>query len=334
MPLISRRHYPLLFAALAVMLLLTEWFVVQSRTFRLRPDTLSLGVTVDVVLVLPLLYYWFIVRTGHWSKTSMVAVVGASVAVAKWLLPAKNQTYMNGIARVLPLLELGVLGYVGWHGVAVLQVYRIYRQNNPDFVLNLQQSLADVTGKPKLSHLIAGEAAVFRYGLLGWWTTPSSGAGQQVFTSHRQSAQVAFLVAIMFICGIEMAALHLLVARWSVAGSWLLTAVSLYSLLFIIAETVATVQQPTLFDGQTLHLRFGLRWRVGVSRNNIERIERINEAPPKQADFLTGPLLVPPNVLLILRKPVLAKGMYGITKTVKQVALLVDEPDEFATLAG
>ncbi|MBC7568413.1 MAG: hypothetical protein H7319_01605 [Spirosoma sp.] len=211
--------------------------------------------------------------------------IGASLALAKWLLPAHNQTYVNGIAQVLPLLEIGVMGYVAWHGAAVLRAHQTHRQSNPDFVVNLQQSLTDVTEQPKLSQLIASEAA------------------------------------------------HMLVARWSAEGAWLLTAVSLYSLLFIVAETVVTVQHPTYLDGQTLHLRFGLRWRVVVSRNNIKRIERINETPPKHTNLLTGPILVQPNVLLTLCEPVMAEGMYGITKSVRQVEILVDEPDKFAALA-
>ena len=252
----------------------------------------------------------------------------------KWLLPAENQAYVDSIAQTLPLLELAVLGYMVWHGRAVIRAYQIHRQRNPDFIVNLQQSLTDVTGKGRLSQIITSEAAVFRYGLFGWWGHPKIGPKQRLFTSHRTSAQVAFLVAAGIIGAVETTALHFLVARWSVVGAWFLTAVSLYSLLFIIAETVVTVQQPTLLDGQTLSLRFGLRWRITVPLANISCIERISETPHRHATLLVGPLLVQPNVLLTLREPVMAKGMYGITRTVRQVAVLVDEPNAFVAVAG
>ena len=147
-----------------------------------------------------------------------------------------------------------------------------------------------MTGQPKLSQLIAAEAAVFRYGLFGWIFEEKASTGRQLlFTSHRTSAQVAFLMAVMVIVGIETAALHLLMAQWSVGGAWFLTAVSVYSLLFLIAETIVTVHQPLFFDGQTVYLRFGLRWRMVISQSNIERIERISENPPKRDELLTGP---------------------------------------------
>ena len=323
------RRYFLLFLALAFALLLTEWLVVQSPSFAQWPGPISLGVTVDVVLGLPLLYYGLIVRRGIWSKISLIAVFGVVLGLAKWLLPIENQTYVNGLTRALPLLEAGVLGYVAYHGVSLIRTYRRHRQTNPDFIQNLRQSLVEVTGQVKLSRILVTEVAVVRYGLLGWLGGVEVGAGQRGFTSHWQSGQVALLVAVVLIAGIETVAVHFLVARWSLVGAWLLTATSLYSLLFIIAETVTTVKRPTYLDGPSLHLRFGLRCQGSIALSNIERVEPIHENPKKAPHTLNGPILVQPNVLLTLREPVLIEGIYGLKKTVTRVALLVDERDAF-----
>lgn len=321
-------RYPVpLFFTITGALVLIEWLVVQSPSFVRRPDTLAPAVTVDVVLGLPLLYYWLVGRTGRWSKTATVAVFGAALVLAKWLLPAANQTYVNGIAQVLPLLEAGVLIYLAYHANRLLKTYRSYRQANSDFVSNLQRSLNNVTGSPVLSQLLATEAAVVRYGLFGWAGRIDVADGQRAITSHRHTGQVAVLLIIILVAIVESAAVHLLVARWSAGGAWLLTAISLYGILFIVAETVTTVKRPSFVHGQTLHLRFGMRWRTVIALNNMERIERINEKPIQAPDLLVGPLLVPPNLLLTLREPVIFDGIYGLKKTVTRIAVLVDEPN-------
>jgi hypothetical protein len=81
-----------------------------------------------------------------------------------------------------------------------------------------------------------------------------------------------------------------------------------------------------------LHLRFGLRWAVVVSLNNISKIERINEKPKSDKQTLAGPLLVQPNVLITLHKPVIVTGLYGLQKTVTRITLLLDSPDSLSTV--
>ncbi len=321
------RRYPVhLFVALATLLVLTEWFVVHSQAFVRKLNPVSLGVTLDLVVVLPLLYYWLIVRTGRWSKTSMVAAFGGSLGLAKWLLPPENQTYINSLAMVLPLLEVGVVVYIMFHGLSLIRAFRGHRQTNPDFILNLQQSLTDLTNQPKLSQILTTEAAVLRYGLFGWIAdSENENTDHQLITSHRESGQVALLMMLVLGGCIESVAMHVLVARWSVTGAWLLTATSVYGLLFIIAEIVSTVKRPSFLTNQTLHLRFGLRWQGAVDLTNIERVERINEKPKKAPNTMIGPLLVHPNTLITLREPVVIDGIYGLKKTVTRVAMLVDD---------
>lgn len=320
------RRYPLsLFLSLATLLVLTEWLVIQSSSFSRGADRLALGVTVDLVVLLPLLYYWLIIRTGRWSKTSMVAVFSGCVGMAKWLLPRSQHTYVDTVAYAIPLLETGVCLYIAWHGVALIRAYKRYQQTQPDFIRSLQLSLQDITGKPKLSHILTTEAAVVRYSLLGWLPEHTPDDQRTQMTSHRDSGQIAMLVMVMIVAGIESVAVHFLLARWSVTGAWLLTATSLYTLLFLIAETVTTVKRPSFRQDATLYLRFGLRWTGTITADDISKIERIHEKPVADKQTLTGPLLVQPNVLITLHHPVELTGLYGLRKTVTRIALLIDK---------
>jgi hypothetical protein len=313
-------------------MVLAEWLVVHSSQFSHGADRLALGVTVDLVLLVPLLYYWLLVRTGHWSKTSVVAVFAGCVGVAKWLLPAAHHTYVDKVTYIVPVLEAGVLLYFLWHGAALLRSYKQHQQVQADFIQSLQLSLLALTGNSRLSHIVATEASVLRYSVLGWLTEKSATDQRVLLPSHRNSGQIAMLIMVIVVAGIESVVAHLLLARWSETAAWILTATSVYTVLFLIAETVTTVRRPSFQQDGMLHLRFGLRWAAVLSLDNISHIERINEKPASNKHTLTGPLLVQPNVLITLHKPVVVTGLYGLQKSVTRIALLIDSPNSLSTV--
>ena len=325
-----RRHPLPLFLGLATFMILAEWLVVHSSSFSRSADPLALGVTVDLLILLPLLYYWLLVRTGRWSKTSVVAVFAGCIGVAKWILPAAQHSYVNSVAYATPVLETGLFLYLAWHGVALIRSYRQHQQAQPDFSQSLQLSLSELTGNYRLSHIVATEAAVIRYSVLGWLPENPLTDQHILLPSHRNSGQVAMLIMVIVVAGIESVVAHLLFARWSDTAAWILTATSVYTVLFLIAETVTTVRRPSFRRNDMLHLRFGLRWAGIVSLDNISQIERINEKPNIDKQTLTGPLLVQPNVLITLHKPVIVTGLYGLQKTVTRIARLVDSPDSLS----
>ncbi len=327
------RRYPLqLFLGLATLVVVAEWLVVHSTPFSHGADRLALGVTVDLVLLIPLLYYWLLVQTGRWSKTSIVAVFAGCVGVAKWILPAAQHSYVNKVAYAVPMLEASVLLYIVWHGATLLRSYKRHQQAQADFSRSLHLSLSELTGNSRLSHIIATEAAVVRYSVLGWLSEKSVTDQRVLLPSHRNSGQVAMLIMVIVVAEIKSVVAHLLLARWSNTAAWILTATSIYTILFLIAEIVTTVRRPSFQQDGLLHLRFGLRWAGVVSLDNISKVERINEKPKADKQTLTGPLLVQPNLLITLHKPVIVTGLYGLQKTVTRIALLLDSPDSLSTV--
>lgn len=62
-------------------------------------------------------------------------------------------------------------------------------------------------------------------------TTPSV-----PFSMHRRAAYGAVVVALGMASLAELVAVHLLVVRWSPAGAWALTALSVYGLAWLLAD--------------------------------------------------------------------------------------------------
>jgi len=314
-----------LFVLLAILLIGVERIVVQTPSFVQRSGLLSWAVTADLVLGLPLLYYFIVSQPLKLSRWSLTAIAGGSLFVAWWVLPDGARQPVICLREGVMLAELGVGIYFVSQTRRLIRQYRQMALHRPDFVLNLHESVRLSIGQGRAVQVLTSELITWRYGLLGWIGSVEAKASQRVFTTHRTSGQIALLVMVTVVALLETGVFHLLLSRWSVPGAWLLTAASLYGILFLIAETVATARRPHLLDADGLHLRFGIRWYGTLLRSQIERIEPISEKPAKSDDQLTGTLLTTPNVVITLRDPVRLNGLYGLTKSVRQVALFVDE---------
>lgn len=314
-----------LFILLALLLIGVERFVVQTPSFVQRPGLLSWAVTADLVLGLPLLYYFIVVQPLKRSRWGLAAIASGSLFIGWWVLPDGARQPVIYLREGIVLAELGVGIYFVFKTRRIIRQYRRLAVHRSDFVLNLHQSIGRTIGQGRVVQVLTSEIVTWRYGLFGWIGSVETKADQRVFTTHRTSGQVALLILVMVVTLLETGVFHLLLSRWSVLGAWLLTAASLYGILFLIAETVATVRRPHLLDTDGLHLRFGIRWYGTIVRSQIERIELISDKPAKASDRLTGTLLTTPNVLITLREPVCLNGLYGLTKSVRQVALFVDE---------
>ena len=120
--------------------------------------------------------------------------------------------------------------------------------------------------------------------------------------------------------------MHILVTRWSAKAAWALTALTVYSLLWILADYRATRLRPILLDDDTLCLRTGLRWTVRIPRSHIVAIHK--KAPKAEPSVRTAlPTATP--MWIELSEPVTAQGPYGIEKKVRWISVAVDEADAF-----
>lgn len=317
------------FSAVFLVVAGTEWAVVHSVAFGRKPDMISLGVTLDVVLGIPLAYYFMVIRRAGISRATVLAVVMLSGLLAGAILPAANHRYLGYWERVMALAEVGVLVLVAVKGRTVVRDFRALQQPMPDFIGNLQRSLMPVIGNARLVGALVGEVSVFRYSLFAGLGSIEKTVHQRAYTTYLESGQIALTCALLAIILIETAATHLLVARSYPEAAWLLTAVSLYSLLFLVADTVALVKRPLLIDQSQVLLRLGLRWRGSFPISEIDRVVTVTEAPPKNRATLNGCFLSTPNLLITCRQPIAIAGPFGIRREVRRIALFIDDRDAF-----
>lgn len=314
------------FVGLAVAVVGVEWLVVQRPDFATHA-ALPAAVTFDVVAGLPLLFYWLVVRPYRLPSALVIGVFAGAVAVGYWLIPAAQQHYLDWARHGLVAAEAVVVSLAVLNLRRLRRAFRQVRPAAPGYTEALIEAFNTVFGRSL--EVLLSEVSILYYALLSWRAPLEARPTDVAFSNYRESAVTALLVTVGLLSVVEMGAVHLLLMRWQPAVAWAALALHLYGLLTLLAHIRAVRLRPTLLTAEgDLLVRVGFWWSVPVPRATISEAQILKDTPSRTAGLLNvaAPLLTPPNLLLVFREPLLARGPYGMRRPVRQLALYLDEP--------
>lgn len=279
--------------------------VLRSRLFAANPDLAAFGVTFDLTITIPLLYWWFVVRSGKASPLTIAPVFVGGTLLAAMLVPRAYQQF---------------LGQLRWFAVPAAEV------------LLLVAVARSKTIRGRLFEVVQSEAAMFRYAFLGWRDRPEEVEGH-AFTMHERSGWATVLACILVLIVAESIGMHLLLAMWTPAAAWIWTAMDLWAVIWLLGDYQALRLRRSSIDGEALHLHYGVRWSVSVPLANIASIEEVRaEQEWKRKDVLKVAMLEEPRWLITFEEPVVARGLAGLRKTIRAIALLPDDDETISVL--
>lgn len=312
--------------ALPVAIVLFLIFLAKSPLFLNNPDQLAIGITLDLVLIVPLVW-WLLIRKTKIPATTVVPVAVIGSFIAAWALPAAQQGLLNNIQHiVIPLAELFVLGFVIWKVTQIRRAIKRKGGENTDMWLTLNKALQEVL-PGRVGRIFASEMAVFYYGLFAWGRLSPKGAS---YSYHEKSANRALLLTLLLVVLIETVVLHLLLAESYPVLAWVLFGLSMYSGLMIIALARAMSKRPILIDSEAkvLYLRYSFFIEAAVDIRAIGSVEHVRGDLPEDDSIL--PLCVlkgmeEVNVLIRFREKQSVHMLYGIKKESTAIACWVDD---------
>jgi hypothetical protein len=285
-----------------------------------HPDLVATAVMLDLTIVVPLLFIVMIRRQRRWA--GVVPVFLVSLMGAALVLLASSRA-------ALPVLRL--LALPAELAIVVLVVWRVRRGlsdlgSDGDVVARLDRAFAAAVPYPRLAPLLAYEMSVLYYGLFSWRDRPADGPGQ-AFAYHRAGSYGALVFALLIVSACEIGGMHVVVSRASHAVAWLLTAIGLYGVVWILGDFQAARLRPLLVSPDGLRVRLGLRWSLTIPRKEIAAIAPAPKPPlsKRAPGHLHVALLTSPQWQITLSRPLVAQGPYGITKRVTTVAVAADD---------
>ena len=333
--LYARDHFrPVIWFGLLLLLVISVEHTITTTTLFSQRPVLPYAVTFDLLVGIPALFYWLVVRHYRLPISSLAGVVGACLALAYWLLPVAQQAPLQALHFLPAILEGITLLLLVAKGRRFVRSYRLAYRQQPHFWSCAQVAVQQTLG-PAGVFLVA-EVEMLRYAVLGWWAKPEITSQATVFSTHRESGftAVASMVGVALV--VEMAVVHLLVSLWSahVAG-WLLFFEG-YTLVMLLAHGQAVRLRPVLLTADTLQLNVGFVWQLTVPVAELVAVTPLRDNPTPAPDLLnlTKVLFTPPNLLLTFSQPVTVKGPYGIQRTGRRLAVYLDQPQQFVEALG
>ncbi len=308
--------------------LLTVLIFLIRSPFMSGSESLSLAITIDLVLTIPLVYF-LLIRTSKIPKTTVLPVMILGVLIGSYLLPEENQMYLDLFKTwALPVIELSALTFV------ILKVRKAVRQfkanstESLDFFTTLKTTCRDMLPKAAVMPVVM-EISVIYYGFITW---KRRGLKPNEFSYHKDSGTPALLMVLIFLIAIETLVFHILLSMWSVLAAWVLTCLSLYSAIQLLGFLKSMLFRPISIEGDKLYLRYGIMSETTIDLSNIATVEASSK--DLELDHNTRKLsilgdLESHNLILSLKKENELLGLYGTKKAYKKLALFVDNPTAF-----
>lgn len=323
--------------------LLVFGLVLSSVFFADHPHILAGAMLFDLVLTLPVVY-WFLIRNTQIPTITIVPVCLIGFLFAGFTFPENQQLLVSTVRNgMVPLIELGV----------ILFLVGVVRQTASDFAddesydrkVRIENATEKMFGKNRLAKLAATEFTMLYY-LLRWpqrngvsirrLETPK---GATVFSYHRNSGMAAIWMALIGVVFVEITVIHILLARWSHLAAWIASLSSVYVAMMIVAQIRATRCRPIFIHDEHLHIYNGMVRLARIPLNSIASVEASTKEPPSAPNHdstIPVPLRVcvpvTHNVVLKIKHTISAELMYGAKRDFQIALLRVDEPRELVRM--
>jgi hypothetical protein len=155
-------------------------------------------------------------------------------------------------------------------------------------------------------------------------------AGSTEFAVDASSAG-AFTVGFLLVIAIETVVVHLLLRRWSVVAAYVLTAISVYSMFWLVGDFRAMGRLPLVLDGEQILVRTGLRFQAVIPLGEVRTVTLPSwrEIPQRAPDYWNFARPGEPNVVLELAHATTVTMMFGLHRAASRVGVRLTEPERF-----
>ncbi|WP_386060254.1 hypothetical protein [Thalassobacillus hwangdonensis] len=331
-----------------LLIIVPNYLVMRMQLAGPIDDRIGLATAIDLTIILPLLIYFFGFRK-RMSWLLLCALIFWGLILANWMIPGGADAYLSYFNHSVIVLEAGVIFLELVLFIAIVKRFptliKNYKQDKADhhhFLLSFSKAIQRTFtfSNPRLNkfqltlRILATDIAAIYYSLFSWKKKPPVGAN--AFTFHKDGGYQAVFLMLVHAMVLEIIAVHVMVAQYSHVAAWVITALDIYTLLFIISDYQAIRLSPVVLDESGVHFQKGIRvygfipWEMvrGVEQNS-QTPEEVGKDKQSIALALHGLEKDPIPYVLELKDSVKVHQIFGIKKTVDRIYLKMDDPQKF-----
>lgn len=278
----------------------------------------------DLVVGVPAVFYFLVVRRRKLTPILVLPVIWIGMIVSLQFVQPDTPSLHVVLLPLVAAVDVIILVKEVRRFLLAFREAKETSQNPLDWFTH---AFFTLTRNERGSHLAAMELTVWYYVFASWRRTPDVPKNSHAFFYHQKSGYVALVGVLLAMVCVETFALHLLVAQWSEIAAIILTALSIYTALWLLGNTRAVVLNPLLVDDKYITVRWGMYFSERIPLTMIERIETKEPDFPKSKRMNLGIMGADP-CWIILREEVPVRTFIGSRKPVKAINV---SPDEVAT---
>jgi len=244
------------------LILITSFLVFLPSThwFQNAPSTISLGILLDLLITIPILYY-FIVRKKDISNFTVIYVFIFCLILGRFIIPSEYQDLLNKIKIIaIPILELGIISMV----IIKMASLRssLQKKTGNDFYDKVLLACEEIFPK-HIAQLFATELAVFYYLFI---SSNNNTIDNNSFSYFKKSGIKIIVTILLFLIIAETVVLHYLLSQWNSTIALILTVMSIYAMIQIIAILKSMNHRLITIDEKSekliLRYRFGTQTKI------------------------------------------------------------------------
>lgn len=319
------------FLLVAAAIVATDVWATRSSRFGDAPTVGAVAVMLDLTVVVPLAYWFLIVRNRLARPGSVIAVAAVGTLLASTVIPSDATAFVHGTRWLLVAAELGLVGYATSRAVGALRQARTAGDQDRDFFDHLQEQLRRVVSARAVADAISSEAALLYYALFSWGAQPHVPSSAQSFTCHKATGLGGLVAVVVGLSTFEIPLVHILLQRWQPWIAWAATAAGIYGIVWGIGVFQSVRLRPTLLTGDALWVRVGLLSSIRIPLGAIDRIEpaRFPHPDKNASGYLRALVIGDPQRIVHLKEPLVAERLYGLRRSVTYIGLALDDIKSF-----
>lgn len=281
-----------------------------------------IGSLIDCAVVSPAL---LLLQKGKWTVKSFVVFVAAGILFVRLVIPNGLMEPFRYIAFSAIAVEAGLV-FVELIILFVFIKYlpsiiRAVKLEQEQLIFAFPRIVEEKVKDNVLMRVLCQEILVFYYAFCSWKKKQPGG-----FTVHKNTMYAAVLVMIFHAALFEAIAFHWFFHDRMPILAWGHTVLSLYGLLFLLADSRALVLNPVRIENGNLYLSNGLLKQTKIDLKNISQLHTSVQDEKIHHFKVIGNTVEQPDFVLELKELQTIQIVGGFEKKAKYIGIYADTP--------
>lgn len=287
----------------------------------------GVALPLDFMVGIPVGFYLLVVRPRRLTLLSVIPVIWVGYGLSVFALGSADAGVLPYLLAALVPVEIVIAVR---ECLKVVQVYKSARKASADPMAWFKETMLYLVRKDAPASMAAAELSVWYYALLSWRRKPYVLPGERAFSYHNAGGYMSMMLGLALAFPAEIVGVHILVSQWSVAAACVVTALSVYAVIWLIGDARARVMRPVTIDGDSVRLECGIQMEALIPLSDIKKVcfSENDTGIHEKADKLNYGTFYQANVWVVANRPFEVRTMLG-KKRVRAIGMSLDDPRAF-----